>query len=174
MKKVVSLLLISLMTFGVFFIVGCDKTYNLNEYTYDEVYCIGNNGKKLNPLIEKIKTNDTVVFRGVITGTQTVYSENGKQFFYEITPVYSNSTVKNARNGNGPIRVLTPYSADIDNELGLYKYLDYGSIVYVEGFFVSKDDSIYHLNKDTNESILLSYVSSNSVKVEGNAFLGNN
>ena len=37
MKKVVSLLLISLMTFGVFFIVGCDKTYNLNEYTYDEV-----------------------------------------------------------------------------------------------------------------------------------------
>ena len=121
-----------------------------------------------------MKTNDTVIFRGVITGTQTVYSENGKQFFYEITPVYSNSTVKNARNGNGPIRVLTPYSADIDNELGLYKYLNYGSIVYVEGFFVSKDDSIYYLDKDTNESILLNYVSSNSVKVEGNAFLGNN
>ena len=52
MKKVVSLLLISLMTFGVFFIVGCDKTYNLNEYTYDEGYCVSNNGKKLNPLIE--------------------------------------------------------------------------------------------------------------------------
>ncbi|MDY3778147.1 MAG: hypothetical protein SOZ53_04745, partial [Candidatus Onthovivens sp.] len=84
MKKTISLILCGVLIICCF--IGCEKTYNLNEYTKDEIIPDG--------YIE-IKEGSIITYKGVVTSFKIGYEENGdKVYFYKIEPIYKGSNSK--------------------------------------------------------------------------------
>ena len=134
MKRFLGLLLCGILVLGC--LVGCVKTYNLNEYTENETIQpkIDANGKVTKPLFNRIKEGSVIVYEGVVNSSEIGYDKNGdKVYFYRIQPIYKGSNLKYASESCGGLMVLSPLKEVNRDILNFYDYLEEGDVVSIKG-----------------------------------------
>lgn len=171
MKKIISLILCSVLVIGC--LIGCGKTYNLNEYTEKETIQpeINSNGKVTKPLFNRIKEGSIIAYEGVINSLEIGYDKNGDEvYFYRIQPIYKGSNLKYASGSSGGLMVLSPLrevNRDISN---FYDYLEMGDIVSIKGRKVENGE--YYTSKGfvgkNEESYRWSYIEAEEIEFIGN------
>ena len=156
MKKTISLILCGVLIICCF--ISCEKTYNLNEYTKDEIIPDG--------YIE-IKEGSIITYKGVVTSFKIGYEENGdKVYFYKIEPIYKGSNSKYASESFSELIVLSPLEEVNEDFLNFINYLEIGDIVNVKGR--KCEDGKYHTSKEPEESNTWRYIKAEEIEVIGN------
>ena len=171
MKKIISLILCSVMVVGC--LVGCEKTYNLNEYTEKETIQpeINSNGKVIKPLFNRIEEGSIIVYEGVVNSLEIGYDENGdKVYFYRIQPIYKGSNLKYTSESCGGLMVLSPLREVNRDILNFYDYLEEGDVVSIKGRKVQYGE--YYSSKafvgKNEESYRWSYIEAEEIEFIGN------
>ena len=156
MKKTISLILCGVLIICCF--IGCEKTYNLNEYTKDEIIPDG--------YIE-IKEGSIITYKGVVTSFKIGYEKNGdKVYFYKIEPIYKGSNSKYASESFSGLIVLSPLEEVNEDFLNFINYLEIGDIVNVKGR--KCEDGKYHTFKEPEENNMWRYIKAEEIEVIGN------
>ena len=160
MKKTISLILCGVLIICCF--IGCEKTYNLNEYTKDEIIPDG--------YIE-IKEGSIIKYKGVVNSLDTGYDENGNEvYFYRIEPIFKGSNLKYASEGYVGLAVLSPLEEVNRDYSNFHNYLEKGDVVSIKGRKVERGK--YYTSKEyvgENEGVYkFDYIEAEKIEVIGN------